>query len=451
MSPTVLRRGWCPGLARPMRTGDGLLVRLHPANGVLTGAQLRGVAAGARSAGNGLVDVTTRGNLQIRGVQPALHPGLVAMLAEVQLGDARPPGGLRPEGPQRLTLAAPLAGLDPAARLDAFALAAAIEVAAVDLAGLHPKLLVVVEDGGRAGLGEVEADLRLAPGVAGRPILALAGGPTGIIVDDPVAAIGRLLTRLAALGPRRLRDLASDERAALVAGIPKPDCAAPRHPSKRRVTTEMAGTSPSMTASGRNAASPPGDRVGIAPGLHDLGPGGIALVAELPFGRGDAALLDAVAGWAEASGNGTVRLTSGRGLVLPHLHEPEAVREAARRHGLIVAPGDPRRAVAACPGAPACASGHAPVQADAARLAAVIEPGLRLHVSGCAKGCAHPGPAALTLVALAEGGYGLIPGGTARDVPVERLSLDAVMARLAARDDAKTYPRARGKRVGDAA
>ncbi len=39
-----------------------------------------------------------------------------------------------------------------------------------------------------------------------------------------------------------------------------------------------------------------------------------------------------------------------------------------------------------------------------------------LHVSGCAKGCAHPGAAGLTLVGL-PGGLGLVRGGTARDAP----------------------------------
>ena len=62
------RRGWCPSLARPMPTGDGLLARVHPPLGRLTPAQARAVAPGARRFGNGHVDVTARANLQIRGV-----------------------------------------------------------------------------------------------------------------------------------------------------------------------------------------------------------------------------------------------------------------------------------------------------------------------------------------------------------------------------------------------
>lgn len=32
----ALRRGWCPSTLRPMETGDGWLVRLHPPGARLT-------------------------------------------------------------------------------------------------------------------------------------------------------------------------------------------------------------------------------------------------------------------------------------------------------------------------------------------------------------------------------------------------------------------------------
>ena len=75
--------------------------------------------------------------------------------------------------------------------------------------------------------------------------------------------------------------------------------------------------------------------------------------------------------------------------------------------------------MAACAGAPGCRRGTTPVLDHAARLAKLLAPGdgVALHVSGCAKGCAHPGPAPLTLVA-AEGRYALIVDGTASDAPV---------------------------------
>ena len=78
-------------------------------------------------------------------------------------------------------------------------------------------------------------------------------------------------------------------------------------------------------------------------------------------------------------------------------------------------PEDSRLCVIACTGAPACASAHASTRADAAFIAARHPPGL-IHLSGCAKGCAHPAPAAFTLVAAPDG-YGLVRDGRAGDPP----------------------------------
>jgi len=95
---------------------------------------------------------------------------------------------------------------------------------------------------------------------------------------------------------------------------------------------------------------------------------------------------------------------------------------------LIVDPGDPRLRVAACVGAPGCRRGTTAVLDHAGRWAALLGPGdaadgIALHVSGCAKGCAHPGPAPLTLVAE-EGRYGLVADGSAADV-ASAVKLDA--------------------------
>ena len=77
-------------------------------------------------------------------------------------------------------------------------------------------------------------------------------------------------------------------------------------------------------------------------------------------------------------------------------------RDRAAMLGFIVRPDDPRRAIVACPGAPACAAGLMPARAIAADVAAaavpILDGSVTLHISGCAKGCAHPRPATLTFV-----------------------------------------------------
>jgi len=63
----------------------------------------------------------------------------------------------------------------------------------------------------------------------------------------------------------------------------------------------------------------------------------------------------------------------------------------------------------------------------AERLGVRPQKGICLHISGCAKGCAHPRRAALTLVADA-GHYSLVREGKAGDAPMARgLTLDEAL------------------------
>ncbi|WP_279359519.1 nitrite reductase [Methylobacterium indicum] len=426
------RRGWCPGLARPMPTGDGLLVRLHPVSGRLSAGQVRAAARAAREGGNGLLDVTARGNLQIRGVTAESHGRVVDILAEAGLGDARHDGG-----PQRLTLDAPLAGAD------VLAVVAAVEAIGREVVGLPAKTLVAVEDAA-GGLGPVEADVwvrvafdagcrltsmspyqardvssprprgeetrtwrramsegaedKLFPAL--RLAIATPAAPLWLAPMPAPAALATLRTLLQGLatsGARRMRALPDAKRGALLDGLERGD-------------------------------APPAGTVHPA-GLH-----GRTLLAELPFGRCDAALLDRLAAWSERYGDGHIALTPSRGVALTARDESTAARLRDEAAGLIVDPADPRRAVAACPGAPACASGGTPAQGDAPRLAAAFaafsREGATAHVSGCPKGCAHPGPATLTLVGRPDGRYGVVLDGQAGTDTDRVLTFGAVLERL---------------------
>jgi len=79
----------------------------------------------------------------------------------------------------------------------------------------------------------------------------------------------------------------------------------------------------------------------------------------------------------------------------------------AAQLGFIVRADDPRRRVIACAGAPLCASGYIATRAIAPLLAEAMTPlqgkQATIHLSGCAKGCAHPKKAALTIVGSPAG------------------------------------------------
>ena len=87
---TAQIKGWCPGVLSPMLSGDGLLVRVRPHAGRLMPGQAAGIAALADRYGNGVLDLTTRANLQLRGVSPASHRALMNGLLDLGLVDTSP-------------------------------------------------------------------------------------------------------------------------------------------------------------------------------------------------------------------------------------------------------------------------------------------------------------------------------------------------------------------------
>jgi precorrin-3B synthase len=175
-------------------------------------------------------------------------------------------------------------------------------------------------------------------------------------------------------------------------------------------------------------------------GLHRLGGGACAIGVALAFGQADAGDLIALARIANTNGARWAATGPGRALLLGPIDEMTGfvLATAADNLGFVVDPRDPRQRIAACAGAPACASGLIAARAIAARLAESLPPrrdGIALHVSGCAKGCAHPTPAPLTLVGT-ERGCGIVRNGTARSRPERHIDPRDIHTEAAAFCDA---------------
>ncbi|MGU3362481.1 hypothetical protein ACLBWX_19320 [Methylobacterium sp. M6A4_1b] len=431
------RRGWCPSLARPMPTGDGLLARVHPPLGRLTPAQTRAVASGARRFGNGHVDVTARANLQVRGVTEATRCGLAETLAAAGLGDVRRDGG-----PQRLTLTTPLAGFEPAGVNDVPALARRIEAIGLGIAGLPPKSLVAVESAIQGiTLGPAEADLHCVAIQEGWA-LHLAGDAVWwrLPDEDAETVVEMALRLLAASGQRRMRDVAAEARAVAPARfalqpIPAPAGRSLLHPGPFPLDAAL----PTL-AGWRGSPLPKGGALRSSTPMAD---GPVGLLVDAPFGRCTADALGSLADMADAVGAADLRLSPTRGflLVCADAHAAETARDTLAEAGFLTRADDPRGAVAACPGAPACASGSTPTLHDAARLAEAFRPfaarGLRAHVSGCPKGCAHPGTADLTLVGR-DGHYDVVLSGRPDALPATRLPFEAALERVRRADSASS-------------
>src|SRR5690349_3088820 len=98
-----IRRGACPRLTAPMATGDGLLARLVPSGQTIGLDAFAALCAAALRHGNGIIEVTSRGSIQVRGLSAASAPGFAAdvLPLDIDCGDAIP------------VLTHPLSGLDP--------------------------------------------------------------------------------------------------------------------------------------------------------------------------------------------------------------------------------------------------------------------------------------------------------------------------------------------------
>jgi precorrin-3B synthase len=92
MSAAIQPKGWCPGALRPMLSGDGYLVRLRISGGVVSAIAARAIADCAQRYGNGLLDLSARANLQLRGVQQESLAALVEALQALNAAGLKPAG-----------------------------------------------------------------------------------------------------------------------------------------------------------------------------------------------------------------------------------------------------------------------------------------------------------------------------------------------------------------------
>ena len=376
--PPPRRRGWCPSLHDPMPSGDGLLVRVKPPGARLPAPAARALADAAARWGNGTIELTRRGNLQVRGLRPDGVAPFAAAVAAAGLADPDPARERR-----RVAIAPPLAGDDPAA--DASNLAERIDAALADGPLPPSKFGITVDAGGVLGGCMPPADISVRVH-NGEHWLSLNGGPEQP-VTDPVSACSLSLRERAGV-----RGWAS---ASPTLQNPQPDStSAPHIPSQDSLTPTLS----------RREREPAPSVIGFHP---YAGTSFGALALGLPMGQLDAPTLHALADLADRFSAGTLRTTPWRAILLGRLPAADlpAARRAAEAAGLAHDPADPRLAVTSCIGAPGCASATVPARQDAIRLAR--ERRGPLHVSGCAKGCAYPG-AGPALVAAA-GQYTLVP------------------------------------------
>lgn len=425
----------CPGTLHLHHAADGWLARIRCPGGLLTAEQLSVLGGAARALGDGRLELTSRANVQIRGLPAGAAGDLSARLAPV---------GLLPSASHervRNILGSPLGVVDGAARWDVAGQVRALDAAlcAVPaLAGLSGRFLFAVDDG-RGDVAARGPDIALLPQPHGPVAVLLGGGDHGIraapdqSVTVAIAIAAAFLAESAGTDAWRLTDL-PDGPARIAARIAA-------HPYVRRVAERITGPAP---------ARPP------------IGPvrrpdGGIGLALAVPLGRIDP---DQTSLLVRAAGAGGIRLAPWRGLVLPELAggpcgRPTDWPTALAAAGLVTDPASSWLGVSACAGRPGCARSQADVRADATAAhgptvggptvgagsgggitagGVTVPPGaaLPVHWLGCERGCGSPTGRFVQVLATATGYQVRAPGRAA--VTVAPGSALAATIRTARRD-----------------
>jgi precorrin-3B synthase len=368
-------KGWCPGALRPMQSGDGLVVRLRPPLGRLSPTQAKAIAEAAKTHGNGIIDLSARANLQLRGVSEASHPRLIDDLRAQGLIDP----DIETETLRNLIVT-------PFHDAQTTALAGTLTVALARMPKLPGKFGFALDTGPRPVLSQASVDIRVERSQNGGLILRPEGHPLG----QPLTDLAEDTIAMAEwfVGNGGIADGRGRMAALIARGLVPPNC-----------TIDPADALPTPL-----------------PGILPDG----ALVA-LAFGQMRAETLHALAAL-----DRELRPTPWRMLLIVGATEFPAIP------GLITDPSDPILRISACTGAPACPQALGDTRTLARHVAPHLAATQTLHISGCAKGCAHPAPAELTITATGQG-YDLIRNGTASDTPsLKGLSPQAIQDHLKA-------------------
>jgi len=366
----------CPGALQTHAAADGALARVRVPGGAVTAAQLRVLAAAARELGDGALELTSRGNLQLRGLAPG---------TEAELGTRLADAGLLPSETHervRNVLASVLSGrtggvLDVRAWVPDFDARLCADPALADLPG---RFLAAFDDGRGdvAGAGADVGLLALAPGTVA---LLLAGTDTGLRCR-PDEAVGLALAATRAFAAERAAQGGTAWRLAELAEGPA------------RIATALGGLRVDPVA------VPPAPVTGPA-GARAQDDGRTALVAVVPLGRLTAAQAELLARTAPAD----LQVAPWRSVVVPDLPDAGTADELGAA-GLVLDAGSAWLRVTACAGRPGCAKSLADVRGDAVRAVATgILPaaGARQHWAGCDRRCGRPQGDVVDVVATTAG------------------------------------------------
>ncbi len=349
----------CPGLLRPFVAADGALIRLRVPGGQTTVRGLAALSGLSASYGDGHVAITSRANVQIRGLN------LMGGEVDEHLAQGVIDAGYLPYPTHervRNIVASPLTGL-AGGHADVRSLVAEVDrrLASVPLLAELPGRFLVTLDDGRGDMDAFSSDLsfRLVDGSRG----VLRAGRQKLGESVALTDVARILVERAA---RFMHARGSQWRV-----FDLPDGGA-------QVVQQRVGL-------------PAVPRLPRALGAVAQDDGRVALHVHVPLGLLTAAHVGAIEGIA---GNEPLVITPWRDLVVTNLHPGVADDALARltAAGLVVDAQSSWSRVFACAGAPGCARASFDTRKVAERIvrAGRVAPTEIVHISACDRRCGQP-------------------------------------------------------------
>lgn len=371
-TPRRDRADACPGALATHQAADGALARVRLPAGRVSAAQLRALGECAATHGDGVVYLTSRANVQLRGLRADAEHAVVSALTAAGLLPV-------PTHERVRNYVASAASGYFGGMLDVRAMLGALDTAVcahTDLARLPGRFLFGLDDGrGDVAGSDVDVCWQALDSSGARGRLLVADVDTGL--DVPGAAAVAALVCCAAEFQRhhgeawRVRELPAGPamlRAAVLREV---------------ATVSWSATAPSGTG---DTVDPP--RTGPeSVGTFDQHDGRVAVVVASPFGELSTAQIEGLA--AEA---GELVVTPSRTIVVPGIMR-STVDDVVRRLsevGFGVDPSAGWLAVSSCVGAPRCAKANADVRARAADVMSWASAAGRVHFSGCERRCGRP-------------------------------------------------------------
>lgn len=410
----------CPGLFYGTSARDGFLIRIRTPGGLLNPQQGRQIASFLEQWGGETIQVTNRANLQIRSVHTA--PTLKSFQSLQELGLAAHNSSV---DHLRNLMSSPTAGFDPQELMDTRALVQAFDAyiqSHPELSGLPAKFSIGIDGGGAVGIGtrsaipwehrynEIQLSAVLVDRQVDRAVL-----PSGVYFRLALGADKRLCDTNVLIEPEDCVSVVAALATVYLDYVNQFPQAQKKPRMKHllqdwgmekyllQVDRQLPRSLPQVTDC---PMLPPTRRYGHL-GIHPQRQAGLSYIGvALRLGQLTAAQLLGLVQLSESFGSSHLRLTPWQTVLLPDIPNQRVPDLLQNLSSLGLSESDNRvdSAIVACAGKPGCAASATQTQAHALALADYLKGRLtglvpvNIHLTGCAKSCAQPSPAEITLL-----------------------------------------------------